>query len=250
MGAITLIPFGPVEAYYPICTDEPDFANAFGTILPFAKPLLELASEALWTLRANHSMKLEPGVVSVESTEKDDKSQFWGVHLPTYDDDLMVELDYGAKRTHYFKRMQSMQAQQVLTGSAPTPILIYLATETQTGPNMFIDGSSAIFGQELTVLTKETLLDAPNLEEVAKLDWDQSQVIDYLVLLRSHYFLGAAESSFSWAVSVKRRSRSAGGSCGGGSWWWTNWWRGTALSDELSEVAGREVGEQRTCLWP
>lgn len=256
MGAITLIPFGPVTSYYPICNDDAKFANAFGSLLPFSRPLLHLASAALWTMQETNRLHLEPEVVSTDTSDanKDDHStwsQFWGIHLPTYDDDLINELDYGRKRKQYFSRMKSMKSVQILIGGHKGSLPVYLASEKQTGPAMFAEGSASVFGQPLYVMTKESLLEKDDLEELAKLSWDQQAVVDYLVLLRSRYFLGTAESSFSWAVGVKRRSRSSKGSCGGQGWWWAKgWFGGSAMRDELSEVVGRQQWGQERCLWP
>lgn len=61
----------------------------------------------------------------------------------------------------------------------------------------------------IAVATKEDLLAEPGFEveraEYDTLNFDLRGVVDYLVLLRSGYYMGMRESTFAWCVANRRR---------------------------------------------
>lgn len=69
--------------------------------------------------------------------------------------------------------------------------------------------------KNITVETKDSLLSSPSFlaerKAMEKLTWDHRGIIDFLVLLRSSYFGGMFESSFSWNVANKRHVLVNGG---------------------------------------
>jgi len=241
-GHITVVPFGPVTSYYPVCHDGAAFSDSFGRILPFAPAVLRLAASALWTLRANFSMALEP--TRVVSPVLPNSPSFLGVHLRTSADILPDWPAYEVQRDYYFKRMRDAKH-----GAHGLP-LIYLASGNRSSIEQFTSEAATQFTPSIAVLTKHDLLLPDELEELRQMTWDQQALVDYLILLRSSYFLGMAESSFSWLVATRRRVYSVHGSCGVRRGLWMGYLWGSALWDEFSDLWGGHPYGFEINLWP
>jgi len=237
----TLVPFGPVTSYYPICHDGAPFADTFGRILPFAPAVLRLAASALWTLHSNFSMALEPN--RVVAAVRPSSPSFLGVHLRTSADILPDWPEYEVQRNYYFKRMCDPRH-----GAHGLP-LIYLASGNTTSIAQFTAEAAAL-GPPVRVVIKQDLLLPEELAELGAMTWDQQALVDYLILLRSSYFLGMAESSFSWLVATRRRVLSAHGTCGIRRGLWTGYLWGSALWDEYSDLWGGHPYGFEINLWP
>lgn len=102
----------------------------------------------------------------------------------------------------------------------------------------------------MAVVTKYDLLRGLDLEQLSNLTWDQQALVDYLVLLRSSYFMGMAESSFAWAIAVKRRVTSKTGSCGFRKGLYSGYLWNAALWDEFSNVMGPHPFGWEINMWP
>ncbi len=249
MGAYLLIPFGPASNYYPVCNDDTGFVDTFGGILPFARPLIELASSALWSLRQNFSIPLEPGMVEHGPPKPDDKSGFLGVDLDTFTTEILEqkEAELLEVRDYYLHRMMASRH-----GSYNLR-LIYASTQEEGSIAKFekrIAGSSDSFGEKRPhAIAASDLLDGEELARWNELDEQGKVVVDYLVLLRAQYFLGTGNSSLSWMTAIKRRAQSLSGSCG----WhkpWTRWLWNSALWDEYSDVMGKGRHAEEDTSWP
>jgi hypothetical protein len=83
--------------------------------------------------------------------------------------------------------------------------LIYLSSGNSADAARFTEAASAL---SINVTTKDLLLSEPGFEsakvQMENVSWDQKGIIDYLVLLRSSYFGGMYESSFSWNLANRR----------------------------------------------
>lgn len=240
-GATTLVPFGPVTSYYPVCHDGAPFADTFGRILPFSPDVLRLTASAIWTLRNSFSMPLSPNIVVSPALPK--SPSFLGVHLRTSADILPDWPEYETQRDYYFKQMRDPKH-----GSYNLP-LIYLASGNKSSIAQFTAETAALT-PPVRVVTKEDLLLPDELEDLKAMTWDQQALVDYLILLRSSYFLGMAESSFSWLVATRRRVKSVSGSCGVRRGLWTGYLWGSALWDEFSDLWGAHPYGFEINLWP
>lgn len=103
--------------------------------------------------------------------------------------------------------MYSVQAPAYLSAAVDKGYtLIYVASGDSEETARF-SADAALKG--IIVTTKERLLAQPGFEaEKAAYDaltFDLRAVVDYLVLLRSGYFMGMRESTFAWCVANRRR---------------------------------------------
>ena len=85
-GIITLVPFGPVYHYYPVCTDRADFVDTFGHFMAHGDDLHhEMASEILWALHRNYSIPLTPSTAA-QPENSNDKNGFLAIRFETPSD--------------------------------------------------------------------------------------------------------------------------------------------------------------------
>ena len=101
--------------------------------------------------------------------------------------------------------------------------------------------SDAMEQHGITVTTKSELLRGEDLEELKAMSWDQQALVDYEVMLKSSFFSGLQQSSFSYNIAVRRHSTLMSQSVGQ---WWTEedldpsqrpWW-----SEKESNSSGNE----------
>jgi hypothetical protein len=142
---------------------------------------------------------------------------------------------YAQQTAHYFSLAKSSSL-----------AVIYMASgDAEDSPRMANDGKQLV--PPITVVTKQDLLSAEEMKVLSALRWDQQALVDYIVLQKSSYFGGIAESSFSEMVAMSRRLSSSGGTCSR---------RGkpegtdVAYRDELSELSGGWPSDWHTKMWP
>lgn len=127
--------------------------------------------------------------------------------------------------------------------------VIYVASGNKTSIQSF-----AAEIQELScpspVVTKEDLLFGNDLSELQSLTWDQQALVDLLILERSSFFMGMADSSFAWTVANRRRRYSKGGTCRFPSGFWKSKLWGTAFDDEYSDLMGNHGYGWEDKMWP
>jgi hypothetical protein len=131
---------------------------------------------------------------------------------------------------------------------ASVPI-IYVASGNLTSTSLFSTAATTLT-PPIPVITKHDLLEGDDAAALAELSWDQQALVDYLVLLRSSFFMGMAESSFAWAVAVRRRVTSEHGTCGVRTGLWSGYLWGSALRDEFSDVMGPHPFGWEINMWP
>jgi hypothetical protein len=100
------------------------------------------------------------------------------------------------------------------------------------------------------VVTKTDLLSGEDLAELSALTWDQQALVDMLILNRSAFFMGMADSSFAWTLASQRRRFTVGGTCVRTAGWWKSRLWGTAFEDAFSDLMGNTAYGWEYRMWP
>lgn len=258
-GIITLVPFGPVYHYYPVCTDHADFVDSFSQFMPTGGHLHHaMANKILWSLHSNYSIPLTPSTAA-QPTNSNDKNGFLAIRIETpsswLSDDIEGEAPsnvprYEIQRDYFHKRLRDSKH-----GSHGLKTVYISASEGIF--TKFVEDSQREFGSErgkITFLRGQDFLSDEEGEW-----WGSSQrpsknmvagdLTDYLVMVRAQYFLGISQSEISWAVATKRRVKSKTGSCGMRKSW-TGWLWGSAMWDEWSDLMGDRKDGREDRMWP
>ncbi|KAH8820195.1 hypothetical protein F5884DRAFT_39693 [Xylogone sp. PMI_703] len=237
-GEISLVPFERVWQHFPICHDSVGFADTFGQLLPFRHDVHRLAAIILYELYSRYNLSIDPTV----PTTKPEAHSFIGIHLRTASDILSYWIGYRDQANYYLDHIDSSH----FLSSLP---LIYLASGNASSIRDFSSEAQALTPPK-PVVTKYDLIPDTHREELASLTWDQQALVDYLVLSRSAYFMGMADSSFAWTLAVSRRKTSEAGSCGFRQSWWKGRLFGTSFSDEFSDLIGNRRYGWESRMWP
>ncbi|TGJ85866.1 hypothetical protein E0Z10_g2876 [Xylaria hypoxylon] len=181
---------------WPIIRDGPELAATFGGLLRIREDILELAD------RVAQSMK-ELATSVAESRSGGDGSGsnglFLGVHLRTEEDALSQWPTYENQSKGYLYKAEK---QGFRSGVA------YLASGSEKETRRF--GEDARVYLDLTVKSKYDLVHGQELKKLKLLSWDQQALVDFVVLLKSDYFVGVSPSSFSINVALKRHLQKEG----------------------------------------
>lgn len=120
------------------------------------------------------------------------KGAFLGLHL-------RVELD---QIWYTYEELRDWCYDYILI-NAPNIKSIFVSVGNLRFENMFIEDMKV---KGITVLTKWKLASLDNIlyNQLLEMDFDQSAVVDYEILISSDIFLGVAQSSFSYAVASMR----------------------------------------------
>jgi hypothetical protein len=196
--------------------DGPEFVTTFGGLLKFQKDILELGK------RTVSAMEL------LATSGAGGSKQFAGFHLRTENDALSRWPDFDIQSSAYIQRAAGLGVRAA-----------YLATGNATEADRF--KTTAMSQERIQVVTKHDLLAGTRdgLQQLDSLSWDQQALVDFIVLLKSTYFMGVNPSSFSINVAGKRhlqreglytRPWKAGGDGDGRSWlmgnydsYWDDW---------------------------
>ncbi|KIH89889.1 hypothetical protein SPBR_00551 [Sporothrix brasiliensis 5110] len=170
-------PVWGVQWEWPVAKDGPALANTFGGLLRFRRDLLQL------------------GDAVAAAMAKTGGAQFAGVHLRTESDALAFWPTFETQTSAFLKTLLAERTHAV-----------YLATGNATEAAKFAERARE---QGIRVVTKDALLDRqPTLaQQLPALTWDQQAVVDFVVLVRSAFFLGVSPSSFSMTIAAKRHLR-------------------------------------------
>jgi hypothetical protein len=128
-------------------------------------------------------------------------------------------------------------------------LIIYIASGNATSIADFSTETQTL-SHPPRIVTKNDLLLDEDLEELKSLTWDQQALVDFLVLSRSGYFMGMADSSFAWTIAVVRRKTTDSGTCGFSAGFWKSKIWGTALRDEFSDLIGNHGYGWEDHMWP
>ncbi|KAK8049630.1 hypothetical protein PG994_011360 [Apiospora phragmitis] len=199
--------------------DGPEFVATFGGLLKVREDVLALGERVVEAVRSE---------AKAVAKNKKNKKRFLGIHLRTESDALEKWPSYNLQADGYMATAESLGYRETAA---------YLATGNQTEAAKF--AQTAASRLQMTVQTKESLLQGKDLEALQNLSWDQQALVDFVVLLQSDYFVGVSPSSFSINVALKRHLRAdgvhtrpwrVGGSGDGLSWltgnyekYWDDW---------------------------
>ncbi|KAF8851043.1 hypothetical protein BDZ45DRAFT_661063 [Acephala macrosclerotiorum] len=226
----TLVTFSNNDLFvsFPMSYDSPEFIASFGKLLKFREDLRRLAATVLYALSDTYGLHLTSRPFQIQ------QGRFLGAHLRTESDAQEVEWP-----NYDFQSINYLNA--AITQNLP---IIYLASGSSEDSTKFI---SQAFLHGINVTTKDILLSSslgPSkyssaVRELEALTWDQRGIVDYLVLLRSSYFVGMYESSSAWNVVNRRHVVVRNG----------NW----IAIDEENRGGGRKIESLREgleeCFW-
>lgn len=128
--------------------------------------------------------------------------------------------------------------------------IIYVASGNASSIADFSDQQADYLSQPKRVVSKNDLLTGADGDELKGLTWDQQALVDFLILSRSGFYMGMADSSFAWAIAVNRRKTTKAGTCGFPSGWWKSKILGAALRDEFSDLMGYHGYGREDKMWP
>lgn len=129
---------------------------------------------------------------------------------------------------------------------------LYVASGNATDLERF-KAKAALHRPALNVTSKLDLLPAHELENLAKLTWDQQALVDYEVLQRSSVFGGFVKSSFSYNIAMARAQWGDDAGRVVDPWRVLHSEVGVAFDDGISRILGRfGWHEQRVPrgMWP
>lgn len=174
---------------WPFHYDSNEFVAHFGRILKIREDARLLAGAILWSMSEKYALDLDYSQLPFP------EDKFMGVHLRTAADATKAGWpNYTVQSTNYLAAAKRTHAK-----------IIYLTTEAPEDAKNFTE---LVKTQDITVLSKEILLAGDEFVEerkiLAGMTWDQHALIDFEVLLRSSYFVGMFESSFTWNLAMRR----------------------------------------------
>ncbi|KAK8082158.1 hypothetical protein PG996_000939 [Apiospora saccharicola] len=190
--------------------DGPEFVATFGGLLRVREDVLALGERVVDAMRRE---------VKAKAADMKNRKRFLGIHLRTENDVLENWPSYKLQLDGYLAAAESLGYRKTVA---------YLATGNQTEATNFAQAAASRL--QVTVRSKESLLQGKDLKALQNLTWDQQALVDFVVLLRSDYFVGVSPSSFSINVALKRHLRIDGVH--------TRPWRVGGPGDGLSWVTG------------
>lgn len=154
--------------------DSIEFWASYGQLLRFRTDVRQLALAALQRL-----------------SEVVDHEGYLGIHLRTEQDVAdNPRAAFDLQRDAAIEVAHAQQLKYMYVASGQKDHLNRLASDAQV--------------QGVRVLTKEDVLDKPDLDILHSLTWDQQALVDYIVLRQSTYFQGVSFSSFSVSLAYMR----------------------------------------------
>ena len=225
-----LVDIGKPFLEFPVEHDAPEFAATFGRILQFRPDIWHLAASSLYTLSKRFSL-------NISASDRITSRAYMGAHLRTEEDGGSSVAPPAAL---------NLQTDRFLELALKSNLsIIYVA-----GGSSYIISRFAIKAREnhnVTVITKNDLLDGPESDQLRRLSREQQALVDYLMMCTSSVFGGVVSSSFSWNIALQRHLTSRMLDAG------RRYLEGPqAVSDDLSQVFGR-VGENgffAEAMWP
>ncbi|KAI0540017.1 hypothetical protein GGR58DRAFT_462789 [Xylaria digitata] len=178
---------------WPAIRDGSELAATFGGLLRIREDILELADQVA------RSMKELATSVAESSTERRSDGLFLGIHLRTEEDALSQWPTYENQSKGY---LHEAEGQGFRGGVA------YLASGSEKETRRFSEDARTHL--DMTVKSKYDLVHGKDLGELKSLSWDQQALVDFVVLLKSDYFVGVSPSSFSINVALKRHLQKDG----------------------------------------
>ncbi|CAK7220184.1 hypothetical protein SBRCBS47491_004104 [Sporothrix bragantina] len=174
----------PTPSYImPSFADSPPLRKYFGRLLRVRPDLRALAAGMLFNIQKAFDLVIDP-------RQGIDVDAFVGVELRTQPDPLPFP-PYAVQASDALSYVLANNMSQV-----------YL-TEGAT------DDDVSNFAErcrdfEVKVVTKDDLVEGPDVLALAKLSYDERFLVDYEITLHAGLFTGNAQSSFAWSVGLRR----------------------------------------------
>lgn len=177
--------------------DSIQFSVAFGRLLRFRDDVQILASKVLNEMNSRYSLNMNL------TTPTPDLWTFAGAHLRTESDFIVRQTNYEKQTSVYFNTLKDIAQKRKKATGQDGYTHLFVASGNFTETKKFAKDAET-YG--IKVFTKIDLLtDHEDLDYLAReLTWDQGALVDYLVLLRSGWFMGPGLSSFSMNIAAKR----------------------------------------------
>ncbi len=213
---------------FPLSYDDPHFVPHFGRILRFREDTRRIAAAVLYALAQKYNLDL-----GLQKTEPFiSGGQFYGAHLRTGEDATAAAwTPFEIQSANYMSEMKRYNLPVMyVAGGIPADLA---ALSAAANSSFVVETKESLLSERKVI--SEPLVAKKGFEsewnELQTLTWDQQQLVDYEVLLRSSIFGGTWESTFTWNVAMRRHVI-----IGGGAW-------KTIAKREESEVEERQVEE-------
>ncbi|CAK7270817.1 hypothetical protein SEPCBS57363_004299 [Sporothrix epigloea] len=174
----------PTPSYFiPSFSDPPPLRRYFGRLLRVRPDLRALAAGMLFNLQKAFGLTIDP-------RQGIDVDAFVGVELRTQPDPLTFPA-YEIQASDALSYISANNMSQVfLTEGATVDDAKAFATRCKD------------FG--VNVVTKDDLVEGPDVLALSELSYDERFLVDYEVVLHAGLFTGNAQSSFAWNVGLRR----------------------------------------------
>lgn len=178
----------PSEMGFPVYSDKPEARHDLSQLLRFRRDARLLAGSALFQLVEKYGVNIDPHF----ATEEDG---FAGIHMRL---ELDVEEEEGKSVPEF--AYQASESVKYVTSTG-----LKIAFLASGGPrekiDSFIEGSQEF---NLTIVTKEMLLEGQDLEQLRGLSYDQQAIVDHEILKRATRMVGIGQSTFSADLAIVR----------------------------------------------
>jgi len=178
-----------VEVIFPLLhwrttSDTIGLRHNFGRMLRFPLAIRELSAKVLWEMSQQRGVQLQLKGITPRA--------FMGAHLRT-------EKDAGdAGMSSYDQQSRFLLDRAVEQNYS----LVYVASGNPADTSRLRQDGWA--SRDLTVMTKFDLLPREDIRVLEQLRWDQQALVDFGVMMRSSFFAGTDESSFSFQIAMSR----------------------------------------------
>ncbi|CAK7214708.1 hypothetical protein SCUCBS95973_002225 [Sporothrix curviconia] len=174
----------PTPSYaMPSFADPPPLRKYFGRLLRVRPDLRALAAGMLFNLQKAFDLVIDP-------RQGIDVDSFVGVELRTQPDPLAFP-PYTVQASDALSYILANNMSQVFLTEGATP-----------------EDASAFAERcrdfDVNVVTKENLVEGPDVLALSELSYDERFLVDYEVALHAGLFTGNAQSSFAWSVGLRR----------------------------------------------
>jgi hypothetical protein len=170
---------------WPTSADLPAVERNFGHILRVRKDARELAASALFNLCKKFNLNLDP-------QQGYHPKSFVGVHLRTEEDVTPDKFPPYVEQASYFLNYMVQ---------AKSPVGYLASGATAENITAFAERAEEF---NITVVTKQDILDGAELQQLEKFTWDQRALVDYEIMLRAGLVTGVSQSNFAWNLALRR----------------------------------------------
>lgn len=176
------------KVHFPVYHDTPQIRRDLSAALRFRRDARVLASAALYRLVGKYGVNLDPHKASV-------RTGFAGIHMR-----LELDVQEGQAKNAPDFAYQASESVKYVSGTGLS--LAFLASGgPQEKTASFIEGAREF---NLTVLTKDMLLDDKEKAQLRTLSYDQQAIVDYEIMRYATRMVGIGVSTFSSDLALVR----------------------------------------------